>query len=559
MLPAIAVIQSSVTDSSRPAVVRERTPTSPPSTSPDSEVGSASTTTPSLGKRLALLVLSTAQRMTDDLSALADQLGEQVGLSREVNESDGDFVRRVVAAIAKLVPVERSALESKLAQLVKALQQDTLLYTLRNAAGPGGESVSAAPDVAWSAEPDTGERRLASSYGQNSDANQLSSEPEPLSGLRRAPSPNSGPQARTEIRQESSRMAAAAGTPSEQRAEGGRGATAAQRPASIDPIIAQVKPSRPAEGQEAFLSDASRPEPTSMVLPKLHLAPTPTRIDRMDVSAGKEPPSEGASAGIGDNVRGHAVRPEDVGTRNAGQGSRTASVEADRALPVTRDRLISRFHAEEGRGIVPPGLNAGFPAWPEKPESDADPTAALIRLLKHVLAHEEETTTGSAEMSFRTTIASGVQDRAAGPSTPAAPPSDQADGDEAREVRSQPTPMGDTPAPPWGSTEARLPAATALRENPILPFYGYLLFEDDVTHTEQERKRSRDDERGGGDERRREDGSEGRPGLGQTSGPEEEDEDDVQKNVEAAAIVDPVSAVGGETVLTEYLTTSTLA
>ena len=557
MLSAIAVTQPSVADSGRPVVARENARTSPPSASSAIEVVPASP----LAKRLPLLVLPTEQRVTDSLAALADQLGEQVGLSREENESDGDFVRRLVTTIAKLAPEERSALQGKLTQLVKVLQQDTLLYALRDAAGPDGPRLSADPETVWSADQDPGARRVTSSYAQNSDAVRLSAEPAPLPGPRGTPLPDSGPQARVEIRQEPAKISTTAGTPIEQRTEGVRGTSAVQFPASLGPTIAQVELSHPAKGHEALLSNASRSEPASAIAPKLRVAPTPTRIDGMDVSAGKEPPSEGESAGIGDIVRGHAVRPEDVGTRNTGPGSRTASVDADRALPVTRDRPTSRFHVEEGQGVVPPGLNAGFPAWPENPESDADPTAALIRLLKHVLAHEEETTTGSAEMSSRTTIASGVRDRKAGASTPAAPFSHEAAGDEAREVRSQPAPMGDTPVLPSGSTEGRLPAATALRDNPAFPFFGYLLFEDDVTPTEQARKRSQGEEHGGGDDGPRENGSEGRPGSGQTSGEEEEGEgeDDVHKNVDAAAIAEPISAFGGETVLTHYLTMSTLA
>ncbi len=103
-----------------------------------------------------------------------------------------------------------------------------------------------------------------------------------------------------------------------------------------------------------------------------------------------------------------------------------------------------------------------------------------------------------------------------------------------------------------------MPAATFLRDNPAFPFFGYSLFEDDALFSEQEAKRRQGGEQDGDDDRLGDDESEDQPGSGEATGSEENREDDVDEEVGDEAIADPASALGNETVLTHYLTMSTL-
>ncbi len=202
-----------------------------------------------------------------------------------------------------------------------------------------------------------------------------------------------------------------------------------------------------------------------------------------------------------------------------------------------------------------PDVSPGSPGWLEEPEGDPD-IAALARLLKHVLEHEEQTA-GPAETLARMAIVAAARDRKAETSTPAASLGQEAGGDEIGEVRSQSALPGDVPLPLPGTVEGRMSAATLPRDNPAFPFFAYALFEDDTVSSEQATKRGRGGEQDGKDDRRGEDGSDGRRGSGQTSG-EDNGENDVDEEVDDEAIADPVSPVGGETVLAHYLTMSML-
>lgn len=558
MLPAASAIHSSMADTPLPVSRSEasRTMTSP-STSAELGTASISRRSPSLEGRLTILVLLAQERIVGNLAGLADRLGERLGFSRGKNESNGSFVVRLLLAINGLPKEERSALGSQLAQLAKGLRLETVLSALRNPAGLDAATIAIALEASRGNDPDPAAGRVVSSYRQNSEQAPWSTRaassyvPQRVSPSLSASQEGSG----AEIDMADGTAAAKATFQREAGAVRGVAAAAPSAGNIEGTATHEELPGRAKEyGPLVFDEPRSKTPPIASARRQLSL-PQPD-ASRTVAPRGREPGERAPVGDAGDIVRDRTMRSGDVRMRTSEPRRWPASIETDGAFAAVRNRLPPGAYPEGGEGVVPPGLSPGFPGWLDEPEGDPD-IAALARLLKHVLEHEEQTA-GSAETPARKAITAAAPDRKAETSTPAASLGQEAGGDEIREARAQSTLPGDAPAPPPVTAEGRMPAAALLRDSPAFPFFGYALFADDAVFSEEAAKRGRSGEQDRDDDRRGEDGSEERLGSGQTTGSEENGENDVDEEVDDEAIADPVSALSGETVLAHYLTMSML-
>ncbi|HLP69273.1 MAG TPA: hypothetical protein VK181_17285 [Rhizobium sp.] len=506
--------------------------------------------------RLAILVLSAQERVAGNLAGLAERLGEELGLFRGENESNGSFVGRLLQAIGRVPKEERIALGRQLAQLVKGLRLETVISPLRNPAGLEAARTAMALETSAGNDPDPVVGRVVSSYRQNGDQISLSTRPAPASDPHQVSPPIADSPEGSGAKIDKADATAPAKAMLQQGAEPVRGTTAAAPSAgNIEGTATREELPGRASEYGPVLSDGppSRAPSAASTHPQLSLPQTDA--ERTEATHGQEPGERSVSDD--GSVRDRSVRRDHSGMRTTVSGARSAIVEVEGTSPVMRHRPPERPYTEGRDGVLRPGLNTRLFPLPAGLEELSD-ALDVARLLSHLPEHEGRAATGHAEMPNRTPIAAAEQDHKAATSVPVPSLSEETGGDESREVRSQSVLSGDVPAPPPGSTEGRLPAAMFLRDNPAFPFFGYTLFEDDTVSSGEETKRGRGDEQDGNDDRRGEDGSEDQPGSGETSGSEGNGENDVDEDIGDEAIADPASALGSETVLAHYLTMSTL-
>ncbi|WP_159945868.1 hypothetical protein [Rhizobium sp. 18065] len=117
--------------------------------------------------RLNLLLLTGQERMSQNLSVLADLLGSALKMERLPHETLSGYAVRLVDALGDLSPRERVALQRILVQAFAGLQLRTLMEAFRNPAGPEAATLSIYLELYRQKDRDLAARSVVTSYRQN--------------------------------------------------------------------------------------------------------------------------------------------------------------------------------------------------------------------------------------------------------------------------------------------------------------------------------------------------------------------------------------------------------
>ncbi|AOG11021.1 hypothetical protein [Agrobacterium sp. RAC06] len=433
--------------------------------------------------QLNIMLLSGPERMSQNLSVLADVLGAALKIERRADETPGDYMGRLIEGIAALPAADRLKLQKLLTQSFAGLQLRTLLAAMATPSGPERATLALYLELYRQTDRDGAARSVISSYreaaGEARPTAQSVSRPLAANDVGRAPNdpqrtaqtaagqnrPLNTPAA-AEAKGNAEVRAANAGPPQRPDMDVTRSAraTTATPSGSLPGLgIASGRPeSLPvATGASQPLQKAGTEPQTSRAAPFAGLSQSPTGSPATQAESGQRLPMPASGAARQPEERA----PDGIATPDR----QTPSAGSPAAMPVI---------AVPGQARPTPPMPAGWLA--ELLESDF--VRALLQLKS--LSTEPKATA-------RPSIAPGLEAQLA--ATPAAPPvsSDEMSDSAEQLARMQDADLTETteerPAPgaiPLSEQAlARFPIA---REGMPLPFIPYQVEDEfDVERVEE--------------------------------------------------------------------------
>ncbi len=114
--------------------------------------------------QLNIMLLSGPERMSQNLSVLADVLGAALKIERRADETPGDYMGRLIEGIAALPAAERLKLQKLLTQSFAGLQLRTLLAAMATPSGPERATLALYLELYRQTDRDGAARSVISSY-----------------------------------------------------------------------------------------------------------------------------------------------------------------------------------------------------------------------------------------------------------------------------------------------------------------------------------------------------------------------------------------------------------
>lgn len=433
--------------------------------------------------QLNIMLLSGPERMSQNLSVLADVLGAALKIERRADETPGDYMGRLIEGIAALPAADRLKLQKLLTQSFAGLQLRTLLAAMATPSGPERATLALYLELYRQTDRDGAARSVISSYreaaGEARPTAQSVSRPLAANDVGRAPN---DPQRTAQTAAEQNRPL---NTPAAAEAKGNAEVRAAnagppQRPDLDVARSARATTATPSGSLPGLGTASGRPE-------SLQVA---TGASQPLQEAGTEPQTSRAApfAGLSQSPTGSPATQAESGQRllmPASQAARQPEERApggigtpDRQTPSAGSPTAMPVIAVPGQARPTPPMPAGWLA--ELLESDF--VRALLQLKS--LSTEPKATA-------RPSIAPGLEAQLA--STPAAPPvsSDETSDSTEQLARMQDAALTETteerPAPgaiPLSEQAlARFPIA---REGMPIPFIPYQVEDEfDVERVEE--------------------------------------------------------------------------
>lgn len=433
--------------------------------------------------QLNIMLLSGPERMSQNLSVLADVLGAALKIERRADETPGDYMGRLIEGIAALPAADRLKLQKLLTQSFAGLQLRTLLAAMATPSGPERATLALYLELYRQTDRDGAARSVISSYreaaGEARPTAQSASRPLAANDVGRTPN---DPQRTAQTAAEQNRPL---NTPAAAEAKGNAKVRAAnagppQRPDLDVARSARATTATPSGSLPGLGTASGRPE-------SLQVA---TGASQPLQKAGTEPQTSRAApfAGLSQSPTGSPATQAESGQRllmPASQAARQPEERApggigppDRQTPSAGSPTAMPVIAVPGQARPTPPMPAGWLA--ELLESDF--VRALLQLKS--LSTEPKATA-------RPSIAPGLEAQLA--ATPAAPPvsSDETSDSTEQLARMQDAALTETteerPAPgaiPLSEQAlARFPIA---REGMPIPFIPYQVEDEfDVERVEE--------------------------------------------------------------------------
>lgn len=114
--------------------------------------------------QLNIMLLSGPERMSQNLSVLADVLGAALKIERRADETPGDYMGRLIEGIAALPAADRLKLQKLLTQSFAGLQLRTLLAAMATPSGPERATLALYLELYRQTDRDGAARSVISSY-----------------------------------------------------------------------------------------------------------------------------------------------------------------------------------------------------------------------------------------------------------------------------------------------------------------------------------------------------------------------------------------------------------
>ncbi|SIP89745.1 hypothetical protein SAMN05880561_10196 [Rhizobium sp. RU33A] len=164
MLPPVLASPASYTSATdmkprpeQPVGSRATAPASPP-------MPTAINQTSAIAGQLNIMLLSGPERMSQNLSVLADVLGAALKIERRADETPGDYMGRLIEGIAALPAADRLKLQKLLIQSFAGLQLRTLLAAMAAPSGPERATLALYLELYRQTDRDGATRSVISSY-----------------------------------------------------------------------------------------------------------------------------------------------------------------------------------------------------------------------------------------------------------------------------------------------------------------------------------------------------------------------------------------------------------
>ncbi|MDZ7872226.1 MAG: hypothetical protein U5N27_03010 [Rhizobium sp.] len=114
--------------------------------------------------QLNIMLLTGPERMSQNLSVLADVLGAALKIERRADETPGDYMGRLIEGIAALPAADRLKLQKLLTQSFAGLQLRTLLAAMAAPSGPERATLALYLELYRQTDRDGATRSVISSY-----------------------------------------------------------------------------------------------------------------------------------------------------------------------------------------------------------------------------------------------------------------------------------------------------------------------------------------------------------------------------------------------------------